>query len=320
VIDIVCAADHRFAMPLAVTLRSAAENCSQPIRAFVLNMDLSARTRRQIENACTNGHRPPKLIWIDADQNYMRNMPRGMPHLSQAAYLRLSMGRLLPPELDRALYLDSDVLVVKDLAPLWNTALDGNVIGAVRDFTAVVSGVGDVLGEGMKSVGMSRSDPMFNSGVLLVDLRAYREQNIEEQCVAFVARFGHEIRFADQDALNAVLFRRWKMLDFRWNLQMGTLDELRNHPQLNAADRESLHNDEPAVLHFTGAAKPWNSGLRSRYCLTYVRYVQQLGWHGQSGFRFWQAWRFVKCVRTLLVNRWHVLAAHFLPRVQGHSR
>jgi lipopolysaccharide biosynthesis glycosyltransferase len=316
----VCAADERFAMPLAVTLRSAAANCSRPIRAFVLNTELSQQTRRHIENACANGSPPPQLIWIDVDASYMRGMPLGVKHLSQASYLRLSVGRLLPADLDRVIYLDSDLLVVKDLVPMWDTALDGNVIGAVRDFTSIIAGPSQKLGEGMRSAGMSAAEPIFNAGVLLVDLHAYRDQKIEDKCVEFVSRFGSEIRFGDQDALNAVLHKRWKTLDFRWNLQMGTLDELMNQPQLSDADRKSLREEQPAVLHFTGAAKPWNSGLRSRHCVAYVQYVQKIGWYGQSGFRFWQTWRLIQCVRTVLMNRWQVLLANVRPRTAGQNR
>jgi lipopolysaccharide biosynthesis glycosyltransferase len=202
----------------------------------------------------------------------------------------------------RILYLDSDTLVLKDVAELWETPLDGNVVGAVRDFTTNRSGQPDGLGYCIEEAGLDPAKPLFNAGVLVIDMDAYRTLQIEDQCVAFLRRWRDHIYSADQDALNGVLHRRWKGLHFRWNVQTG-LAVFRTINELSAEEREMLRNLDPAILHFSGSSKPWNSGLRSAQCRQYVRCVQATGWHGRAGFRLWQAKRVAACVRSAMMNR-----------------
>jgi len=274
-----------------------------PVRAFVLNTDLSASSKSHIELACKNSGKNPTIVWVDADRDYMRDQPVGLQHLSQATYLRLAMGRMLPADITRAIYLDSDVLVVKDLLPLWETKLDGNVVGAVRDFMTPLAGQHNALGYCVAETGISPSHPMFNAGILLIDVEAYRAQGVEAECVAFLQRWRDDIQSADQDALNAVLHDRWKLLDFQWNVQMGSWHSFKKSPALSEEERKSLRETDPAILHFSGSGKPWNSGLRSPHCQTYVQSVNETGWYGQAGFRYWQAKRMAACVRTAAMNR-----------------
>jgi lipopolysaccharide biosynthesis glycosyltransferase len=303
VLDIVCAADERFAMPLAVMLRSAAAHCSLPMRVFVLNTELSQRSRRQIEIACAIGDRSPKIIWVDVDQNYLRDVPVGLQHLSQATYLRLAIGRLLPADVNRVIYLDSDVLVLKDLAELWQTPLDGNVIGAARDFLTPIFGQPNALEYCAADMGIAPSHPMHNAGILLIDVVAYRAQNIEAKCVAFLQRYRDSVRSADQDAINAVLFDKIKSLDFKWNVQVSGWEPFKTNPLLTDTERQALVNVNPAILHFSGSNKPWNSGLRSQWCAMFVDGVNRSGWYGQVGFNLWKMRRFATCVRTILKNK-----------------
>ncbi|MGD0137548.1 MAG: glycosyltransferase family 8 protein [Tepidisphaeraceae bacterium] len=300
---IVCAADVRFAMPLAVTLRSAAANCSRRVQAYVLNDDLPLDAKRDIERVCMRQPRPPTISWLDAEREYLRDLPVGMSHLSRATYLRLAIGRLLSADVNRILYLDSDVLVLGDVADLWDTPLENNVIGAVRDFGTQRSGQQDALGYCIEACGMDGSRPLFNAGVLLMDLEAYREQRIEEQCIDFLRRWQANIRSADQDALNAVLHDRWKALHFRWNTQVGPLAVFSRAGSLSPQEEASLADLHPAILHFSGSCKPWNSGLRSAPCRQYVRSVRESGWYGAAGFRLWQAKRMAVCVHSAAVNR-----------------
>jgi lipopolysaccharide biosynthesis glycosyltransferase len=295
---IVCAADERFAMPLAMTLRSALLECSMPARAIVLSDGVSEKTRREIERACLSSASKPKIQWIDVEPGYLKDVPLGLAHLSRATYLRLAIGRLLPTEIDRVIYTDSDVLVVGDLAPFWNSDLEGNVIGAVPDFYSCLLRHNNALGYCFGELGVPRDQIMFNAGVLLMDLATYREQNIEEKCVAFLDRWRDEIRSADQDALNAVLCKSWKRVDYRWNFQVTGHWGYKWKPHVTDAEREQINTLKPAMLHFSGSHKPWNSGLRSPYCQRYVDCVKESGWFGALGFQIWKVRRMANCIRT----------------------
>jgi len=302
-VNIVCGADERFALPLAIVLRSAAMHCSRPVEAFILNNDLTAASKRRVENVCARMKQGPRLYWLDVDPAFMAKTPVVRPHLSKAAFLRLAMGRLLPSDLDRAIYLDSDVLVVQDLVPLWETDLDGNVVGAVRDFMTPLIGQPDALDFCVPAMGLDPTAPMFNSGVLLIDIKRFLDEGVETACIQYFDRWREQRRYADQGALNIVLARRWNRLPFRWNLQVTAWRHFQQHPSLSPDELAEIRATDPAILHFSGAMKPWNSGLRWQECRQYVQNVRDSGWYSPAEFIIWNARRTTMCIRNGIVNR-----------------
>jgi lipopolysaccharide biosynthesis glycosyltransferase len=298
-VNIVCAADERFAMPLAIMLRSAAIHSSRPLHVYILNNDLTFKSKQRVEKTCAKA----KLHWLDVDPTFMADVPTGLPHLSKATYFRLAIGKLLPAELDRIIYLDSDVLVIGDLAPLFDTDLQGNIIGAIRDFMTPLIGQPNALSYCVHLSGLNPAAPLFNAGVMLLDLAAYRASGVEGECIRFLQRWRDEIRSADQDAFNAVLANRWKRLPFRWNVQVGAWNNFKHDSSLSPGEQAETRTTEAAVLHFSGAMKPWNSGLRWPECRRYVHNVHDSGWYGPAGFLIWKAKRTAACVRNALINR-----------------
>ena len=53
-------------------------------------------------------------------------------HITQAMYYRYLFADLLPPEITKILYLDADIICKGDILPLWQTDLQGKVLGAAR--------------------------------------------------------------------------------------------------------------------------------------------------------------------------------------------
>ena len=48
-------------------------------------------------------------------------------------FARFLIPNMFPESVSRVLYLDSDILVIDDLRALWQTDLEGAVLGAVED-------------------------------------------------------------------------------------------------------------------------------------------------------------------------------------------
>ncbi len=111
------------------------------------------------------------------------------------------------------MYLDADILVLDDLESLWETDLEGAVVGAVLDGLDPKLKHGD---PGFEEV--PRVQDYFNSGVLLIDLGRWREERISERALELLINHPQSL-FSDQDALNIVCDGRWKKLDPRWNFQ-----------------------------------------------------------------------------------------------------
>lgn len=110
---------------------------------------------------------------------------------------RLFMGEMLPDTVTRVLYLDCDTVVARPLKKLWNTDLDGAVLGAVMEPT--------IYKAVKESIGLEGSDAYYNSGVLLVDLERWRKENVQKQLMEFLREKGGTLFASDQDLLNGTL-------------------------------------------------------------------------------------------------------------------
>jgi len=167
-----------------------------------------------------------------------------------AAYFRLLIPELVGEAAERTLYLDCDLVVTADLGALWNTPLNGAILAAVRDPGADRTN--------RTSLGLCPAHHYFNSGMLLIDLPAWRRENVTESTLDFLVRFpGRAIHNHDQDGLNACLDGRVAYLSPHWNFMpylKGTLE----HPEYAAI---ASGETPPHIVHFAGKNKPWIAAM-----------------------------------------------------------
>ncbi len=175
--------------------------------------------------------------------------------ISAGAYLRLMLHRILP-ELDRIIYVDVDVLFCRDLRSLWETSLDGCVLGAVRaavnlrekwDWNSRRPYWRNLEG---------RRGLYINSGVLLMDLRQIRASGLEEQWNIWAKE---ELYYQDQDILNLTCMGRIRYLAPRYNMfaYMGETGYAEMAAEgIYTAEEVREAKTSPVIVHYAGE-KPW---------------------------------------------------------------
>ena len=281
-----CAVDDRFAMPLAVTLRSALDTLSEPNRleVYVLDGGIRAANRERLER--TLGSPRARLHFVTPPRDALREI-RHTRRFPPAAFYRLLVARLLPGSLSRAIYLDADLVVTADLARLWDEPLRGLPLLAVRDAGApTVSSPRGLLNH--RELGLAPDLPYFNSGVLSLDLARWREEGICEQLLHYLATHASVIRWPDQDTLNAVFAGRWGELDPRWN-QIPQVWEpsAGDTDPFPASLRERVIRD-PWIVHYSTWSKPWHWACahpaRKRFFEVLDR-TAWAGWRPKKGLR-----------------------------------
>ena len=225
-INIVLTIDSGYVMPATVALRSIAENVHGDITLYIVDCGLDSEDKQKIETSLPT-RRGIAVLFIDLPPNAIA------PKLGPS-WARIDAMKCLPVE--RAIYLDADVLVRKDLRGLWNTDLKGHPLAAVPDI-ARRRGV--------------RRDRCFNSGVLLIDLARTRVAfpELERRCYELKGS-----RFYDQDPLNAHFKDDWLSLDLIWNAQgLGTYAKWAGGDEGKTRLEEM---NDPAIVHFTGPVHP----------------------------------------------------------------
>lgn len=176
-------------------------------------------------------------------------------HVTKTAFYRLLLGEFL--QVDKCLYLDSDVIVNTDLQELYAIELDTEHIAGVRDLWI------DMMGEGEREerrikTNLPSMEQYINSGVLLLNLGKIRRDNLTEQ---FCCHMQNDYLFEDQDIINVCCYDHIRRLPAKWNLFtffMGRLQEL----EQKGIDKDTLHymEEKKGIIHYaTPYIRPWES-------------------------------------------------------------
>ncbi len=256
---IVLAADARYAGPLAVALRSIDEHLSgtRRVTAVVLATAIDPATRV----AATDGLRRLEVRWHAVDVARHDGLPVPTDHMTMAAYHRLLLAEALPADVERAVYLDVDVLVGRDVAELAAVPLEGRLLGGCPDVGA--PRLGSPIGlPGWRELGLDPRATYLNTGVLVIDVRQWRETGVAAAIAAYLAgreQSGEAVLWADQDGFNALASDRWHELDLRWNAQNQlVLEDCWADAFLPPGDLAAARAD-PWIIHFSHT-KPWDEG------------------------------------------------------------
>lgn len=280
-IFVAVAADEGYALPLATTISSVLANLDPKhrLRLVVVDGGISERSRRRIERVAASGLVESRVEWHKVE--LARFADAKVAHTgSSANYLRLAIPEIVSGRTDKVVYLDCDLLIRSDLAGLWCAAHAPSDVpaSAVRDY--VFTDLGSSFGsEGAHAMGLSSDVPYFNSGVLIIDVARWREEDVSAQALRVAEQKKDLMRFSDQDALNVVLAGRWKALDAKWNVMLNYLSRysVSDDRQANEAYREELLADG-FILHFGGLTKPWRSGYTGRKGRLYRSVLYDSGW------------------------------------------
>ena len=271
-IEIVLCVDHRFIMPAGVMIHSACKNNpNQDIRFHVV-VDESVTEEDQEDIREVAGRKSVQFYLTDSQA--FSSMPL-LPNISCATYYRLMIPQILPEEIHKVLYLDSDIIVRHSLLPLWETNVDGYAVAAVIDNLDSVASVYDRL-EYPKVLGY------FNSGVLLLNLKYWRANKIDSEVISYMKNHSESLYYCDQDILNYVLRERKRPLPIKYNFQtcfLYVLDKCGYDYWKYEKDILEARKD-PVILHYTQGGKPWMEGSNHPYLSSFIRYQNETKWRG----------------------------------------
>ncbi|MBM3859095.1 MAG: glycosyltransferase [Verrucomicrobia bacterium] len=188
-------------------------------------------------------------------------IPTMLSHPWSAGLPRGTFGRwflpdVLPGDVTRAIYTDTDVLFCGSLLPLWEVSLEGNPVGATRDLVACCADevtYNQIFAPHLKEIGLAeRRNEFFNAGVLVLDMEQWRRDKLKARLVAAYNRLaakGVKLWLPDQDVLNMELQGRITPLAAGWNVI--------THEWLPDSCWENRELSAARICHFCGP-KPWH--------------------------------------------------------------
>jgi lipopolysaccharide biosynthesis glycosyltransferase len=176
---------------------------------------------------------------------------KGTQPVPMASFARLFLDDMLEPDIERFLYLDGDIDITDSLDPLLALQIPSGGFSAAPDVMSMIarehSRRADTIRSYFRGLGLKTDGEYFNAGVLLVDRSGWGA--LSKEAVDFLYANPTACVANDQSTLNAVAGARRGRLPLLWNYQTEFM---------NVLDPRRL-GYAPAIWHFTGSAKPWQS-------------------------------------------------------------
>lgn len=300
----VLGADDRFSRPLAATVRSILAHLTpgRELDLYLCDMGITPRNRELIETVTR--HPDVRTRWIDSLSAEVGHLPETWPGITRAAYARLFIPAFLPAE-TKALYLDCDLIVRRCVGELYDTEMGDYAAMGVADAASpfVCSPYGVPF---WARYGREAGETNFNSGVLLMNLPVWREDDIAGAAFKYLTSERHQ-GMVDQEAINAVLPGRIGTVDPRWNQQtehfvprfQATL------PYPEELFQELLEN--PWIVHYTTNSKAWSYTSRHPFRDEWFAHLDQTpyaGWRpSRRAYYSAQSGKVLKAVRGRISAR-----------------
>ncbi len=176
-------------------------------------------------------------------------------HISRAMYYRILLPNLV--DVDKIIYFDCDMLMEADVGELWNTDVEG----------CGCAGVDEENPEQTNRLGL-QGDFYINSGVLVMNLAYWRQHQVSERCLEWLATTPPNIAILpDQDAINVTLRGQKRRIPLKWNLNPIPLDDI-----------NVLKTYPSRVVHFGGNIKPWHRHYDFDLQVLYKKYLDMTPW------------------------------------------
>lgn len=246
IIPIVFAINDNYVPYCGVAIKSLMENASEEYiyKLHIFYSTLSDYNIQRMESMSTDNIH---IKCMNVSQAIPNVKLKNKNHVSKETVYRI-IAPIVLNEYDKILYLDSDMIILDDVAKLFNIDIGESVLGAVEE--KLTSRFIQYLTE--RNI---ESEGYFNSGVLLLNTKKLIEKNILEKVVEVL---NNEVvyLYPDQDSLNLVCDNDIVYLPDEWNVEWHLIHHIDQvvdkHKNIMMSIKDKIH-----IIHFTSAVKAW---------------------------------------------------------------
>lgn len=224
--------------------------------------------------------------------------------------VRLFVGSILPETVEKVLYLDGDTIVLEPLDELWNSELNQPLAMSIEPITNR---------RRLQELGMPEDSFYCNSGVILFNLKLWRENQCEKRVLTYYRERSRELIAPDQDALNGALTGEIAVLEPRYNFctnfinyPYSTLKKLMRPAEYISEEMFEKSKSMPAIIHYLGEERPWRAGNRHPYRGEFKKYLFQSPWSDRPEDKGWRGYFFCFYLFNFLTKpfpelRWKII-------------
>ncbi len=305
--DILCSTDNNYIMPTGIMLTSLlVNNSGTDITIHVMIDNTVTEDSKKSLSSVTHSY-GARIEFYLMDKRLFDNFPLGKDYQSShittmATYYRLFAHKVLPPHLNKVIYLDGDIIVRHSLNDLWNIGMTNCPIAGVPDIQCY-----SVLHYNRLHYSMQLG--YFNAGVLLINLEYWRNNSVLDDFIRVIDEKRSVLSCHDQDVLNYCFRENKMLLPIKYNMQTGFLYRRELVPLPWSLDYQIDEGQrDPAIIHFITFPKPWNSDCNHPYKPEFICYRNKTEWRNSKEHRHYHGrsrlyWAIVKTAIKLGISK-----------------
>ena len=222
---VVLAANYAYVEQVMTTIKSICYH-NRSIQFYLINSDFPNEWFKQLNKRLERYDSEIINCRVTSEQ-----ISRYKTDISYTVFLRYFVSDFVKE--DKALYLDCDLVVTKNLDNLFETDLQDYPLAAVRDYGGRVY----------------YGREMFNAGVLLINNRLWKQENMSQRLIDLTNEWHDKVDQADQSILNMLFENRWIEMGFDNN-------HVVIHKQFTDYELPA-GQDYPGIIHYLSHRKPW---------------------------------------------------------------
>ena len=234
------ATDDNYAPFLAVTFKSILDNASKDFsyKFYVLTTNLSSSYEKRIKEFESEDVKI-EFVFLRETIEKIKAKFHLRDYYSIETYYRFFIANMFP-QYDKVLYCDCDVIVLGDIAELYNHNIDNYLVGACPE--EVMTEV-KIFGDYVEQALDVDCEKYFNAGVMLMNLDGFRKENIEEKFFDMLQKYTFRVT-QDEDYLNVLCKGKVKLFHLGWNK--------------TAFKNEKFNDKDLKLIHYKIHWKPWH--------------------------------------------------------------
>lgn len=271
--------DNNYVVFLGVSITSLFENnrSATDLTVYIIDDAIAYDNKNILLSIGQNYGR--RIIFLNISEGIRKLQDMGAPKYrgSYTTYLKLFTFALLPADIHRILFIDTDTVVVGDISCINDIDMEGNPIAAVLD---------NLGAPDKKCLGYSRKDLWFNMGVMLVDVDAWKDMGCEQIIINTMKKRCAYVA-VDQNLLNIGLHGRISVLSPAFNITQH--HQIYSYKRfLKLFPQESFYPEEvmeeakstPIIYHFECfiGESSWHKNNVTFYSNEFDHYLAMTPW------------------------------------------
>jgi lipopolysaccharide biosynthesis glycosyltransferase len=279
---VVYSSDNHYAQHVGVSLLSLFEHNKQfaDIQVHLIENNISPENKGKLEDVCRTYNRSITFIGFNEIAGKLKlNIGNA---ISPNSYARLFIPSIIGDGVDKVIYFDCDSVINGSFSELWQMDIGDNY----------VAGVGDTVSDETKiKVGMDPRSPYINAGMLVINLKKWREDDAEGHFIDFIAAHNGQVFHHDQGTINGVMNGKMLLLHPKYNA-MATFFTMSRSEMMQYYGLKQYYSEQelneaasaPIFVHFTPAfaKRPWVEGCKHPKAALYRQYLDMSPWRGTA--------------------------------------